>query len=224
LAGVLVLGAIAGALRYTSFFTVEQIRVDGNKQVTTAAVVAAASVPDGTRVLTAPLDQIASRVESLDAIAQARVTRDWPNGLTIVVHERRPVGYVVLDGGVGLVGSDGSVYRTESKAPDDLPQLPPAAVAEPGDSYRDRLSPLAVPAFEVAVSLPGPLHRSIAAISTGDDGTVSMTSDDGVDITWGASTGNAVKAHVVTLLMRRPGWGVQFTQVDVVAPEAPALR
>ena len=44
----------------------------GNEQVTADAVVAAASVPDGTRVLTAPLDEIANRVESLDAVASAQ--------------------------------------------------------------------------------------------------------------------------------------------------------
>jgi cell division protein FtsQ len=224
---LLVLGAIAAVLRFAPLFTVEKITVDGNSQVTAEAVVDAAAVPDGTRVLTAPLDQIASRVESLDAIAQARVTRDWPNGLTIVVHERRPVGYVSLDGGddkYGLVGSDGSVYRTETDVPDDLPQLPDAAVSEQGDSYRDRLAPLAVPAFDVAVALPRALQHSIATISAGEDGGVTMTSDDGVAITWGASAANALKGHVVALLMRRPGWGSQFTEVDVTAPETPALR
>ena len=96
LCGVLVLIVIAGTLRYAPLFSVEKITVSGNQQVTSDAVVAAASVPDGTRVLTAPLDQIASRVESLDAVAQAKVTRDWPNGLKIVVRERRPVGYVAF--------------------------------------------------------------------------------------------------------------------------------
>ena len=38
-----------------------------------------------------------------------------------MVRERRPVGYVALDDGVGLVGSDGSVYRRTVEPPNDLP-------------------------------------------------------------------------------------------------------
>ncbi|MFL6179695.1 MAG: cell division protein FtsQ/DivIB [Actinomycetes bacterium] len=222
--GVLVLATFAAVLRYAPLFSVENIAVAGNEQVTSDAVVAAASVPDGTRMLTAPLDEIANRVESLDAVASARVTRDWPNGLKIVVRERRPVGYVALDDGFGLVGSDGSVYSEEEKAPTDLPRLPDAAVGAIGDPYESRLDAASVHAFEVATMLPRKLQKSVAEVATASDDMVVVTTDDGVVVRWGSSESSTTKARVVALLMKRPGWGTQFTDVDVSAPNAPALN
>ena len=221
--GLLLLALVLAALRYAPLFAVEQIRVSGNDQVSSDDVVTAADVPDGTRVLTAPLDDIAERIESLDAVADATVTRDWPNGLTVVVRERRPVGYVTIDDRAGLVGSDGRVYRIEDDVPRDLPKLPDAAVGAVGDPYRDRLAPASVAAFETAVSLPRGLQRAIAAVSTSSDGEVVLTDDDGVTITWGTSESGPAKARVVALLMQRPGWGQSVTSVDVTSPQAPAL-
>ena len=221
--GVLVLGLLFVALRYAPIFTVESIKVTGNDQVSSSDVVAAAAVPNGTHVLTAPLAQIAGRIESLDAVADATVTRDWPNGLKVVVRERRPVGYVTMTDGVGLVGSDGSVFRIETSAPHDLPQLPDVAVGAVGDPYRDRLAPADVAAFETAVALPARLQRAISSVATSVDGQVALTDDEGVTITWGTSADSATKARVVELLMRRPTWGSDVTSVDVSAPQAPAL-
>jgi cell division protein FtsQ len=222
--GVMMLAVIAAALRFAPLFSVEKITVSGNQQVTSEAVLAAASVPSGTRVLTAPLDQIASRVESHDAVAEAKVTRDWPNGLKIVVHERRPVGFVTLDGGVGLVGSDGFVYREEKEAPSDLPQLPDAPVSGVGDPYQSRLDAASVPAFEVATLLPRELQKTVSSVAGSSDGLVVLSTDDGVVVHWGSSDSSREKAHVVSLLMKRPGWGSQITDVDVSAPNAPALK
>lgn len=221
--GVMLLSLLFVGLRYAPLFSVEQISVSGNDQVSSADVVEAAAVPDGTRVLTAPLDTIAGRIESLDAVADATVTRDWPNGLTVVVRERRPVGYVTIDDRIGLVGSDGAVYRIEDDVPRDLPQLPDAAVGAVGDPYRDRLAPASVEAFEAAATLPRRLQHSIRTISTSPDGEVVLVDDDGVTITWGSSESGASKARVVALLMKRAGWGRSFTSVDVTAPQAPAL-
>jgi cell division protein FtsQ len=221
--GVLVLALLLACLRYAPLFSVEQISVTGNQQVTSAEVVAAADIAPGTRVLDAPLDAIAGRVESLDAVADATVTRNWPNGLRVVVHERRPVGYVRMSEGFGLVGSDGSVYRVESAAPRNLPQLPDATVAQVGDPYRSRMAPTTVPAFEVATALPHRLQRRLGSVSTTSDGAVVMTDDAGVTLSWGDSQQNATKAEVVLLLMAHKGWGTEVTAVDVSAPQAPAL-
>jgi hypothetical protein len=53
---------------------------------------------------------------------------------------------------------------------------------------------------------------------------VVLTTDDGVVVRWGTSAASRTKAHVVALLMKRPGWGSQLTDVDVSAPNAPALN
>jgi cell division protein FtsQ len=222
LAGIGVLALIATCLRFAPWFAVDDVEVSGNSQVATDEVVAAASISDGTPLLTVPLDEIEQRVEALDAVAEARATRDWPSSIRIVVRERRPIGYVSLVDGVGLVGSDGSVYREQSAEPDDLPHLPDTTVGEVEDSYRSQLDDSGVAAFEVARDLPRSLQKSVATIDADSARSVVVTFDDGVVVKWGSSGSSETKSDVVTLLRKRQGWGSQFTVVDVTAPQAPA--
>ncbi len=214
------------ALRYAPVFRVEHIDVLGNSQVSADEVIAAAQLSESTPLLVLPVDQIESRVESLDAVAAARVVRDWPDRVRIVVRERRPVGYVDSTGGSGLVGSDGSIYREQDQPPDDLPQLPTIAgeTAQVGDSYSASAGDVESAAFDVAVSLPRSLQRLVATVSADSVRTVRLTFADGVVVEWGPAGSGEEKSTVVTALLKRPGWGRGFTVVDVTAPEAPALR
>ena len=72
--------------------------------------------------------------------------------------------------------------------------------------------------------LPRKLQKSVAQVSTASGDMVELTTDDGVVVRWGTSDASQTKAHVVELLMKRPGWGSHFTDVDVSAPNAPALN
>lgn len=227
---LLVLGGSAAALRFAPLFEVEQITVAGNEQVTEDEVRAAASVADSTALLTVPVDEVAARIETLDAVASARVTRDWPDTVRIVVRERRPIGYAISGSTVVLVGSDGVMYREYDGVPRDLPRLVPTVTGSVGDAYvaaadagSDSGSDADV-AFAVASSLPPGLRRAVDAVEVGDGGEVQVTFKDGVVVDWGASTANDRKAEVVTLLRTRGGWGRSFTAVDVSVPDAPALR
>lgn len=224
--GLLVVAAAGAALRYAPVFHVEHVDVLGNDQVSSDEVVAAAQVSSGTALLGLPVDEIESRIETLDAVASARVVRDWPDRVKIVVRERRPVGYVEVAGGVALVGSDGSLYREQSQPPTDVPQLPfPAgASAEVGDSYPPGAGDVEQAAFDVAVSLPRTLQRSVAAVTAEGARAVRLVFGDDVVVEWGSAAAGEQKATVVTVLRDRAGWGRSFTVVDVTAPEAPAVR
>jgi cell division protein FtsQ len=226
LAALLVVAAAGAALRYAPVFHVEHIDVLGNDQVSSDEVLAAAEVSSGTALLGLPVDEIESRIETLDAVASARVVRDWPDRVKIVVRERRPVGYVETSGGVGLVGSDGSLYREQQQAPTDVPELPLPAGASVGvgDAYPPDAGEEAQAAFDVAVSLPRTLQRSVVAVTAESARAVRLRFGDGVVVEWGSATAGEQKATVVTLLREREGWGRSFTVVDVTAPEAPALR
>ena len=136
---------------------------------------------------------------------------------------RRPVGYVELTYSVGLVGSDGSVYREQTRAPRDLPRLPDVPVSSVGDSYRSHLSTAGAAAFAVASSLDPRLQKSIASIDAVDERSVTLTTDDGVVVQWGSTSGVEAKSRLLTLLMRRLGWGTQITKVNITAPDAPAI-
>jgi cell division protein FtsQ len=227
LLAILVATTAYAALRYAPLFRVDEITVIGVEQVSAGDVVEATGLA-GARppLLTLSLDDIAAEVEELDAVASARVSRDWPNTLRIVIREREPIGYVVtVSGAVLLVGSDGSMYREVLKPPEHVPQLP--AVAVPGEessrSYPSVAGASAEVAFEVVESLPSSLRRSIEQVSASGPRDVELRRRDGVVIRWGTSADAERKAQVVAVLQQRRGWGTDFTVVDVTAPDAPAL-
>jgi len=215
----------AATLRFAPVFQVDQVEVLGNGQVSADDVIAAAKVSDSTPMVALPIDEIESRVESLDAVAAARVVRDWPDRIEIVIRERRAVGYVESANGIGLVGSDGSIYREQDEAPKGLPQLPAIAEgsAQVGDSYSDAAGEAENAAFAVAASIPNSFRRALVTISATGTRTVRLTFADGVVVKWGSSGSPEEKATVVNALRERQGWGSTFTVVDVTAPEAPAL-
>ncbi len=223
---VLLVASTFLALRFAPVFRVEHIDVLGNSQVSAAEVISAAQVSDSTPLLDLPVDEIESRVESLDAVAGARVVRDWPDSVKIVVRERRPVGFVQSVNGVGLVGSDGSIYRELEAAPNDLPELPELAAgpAEVGGSYQAGANETESAVFDVAGSLPRSLQRQALTITADSARTVALTFGDGVVVKWGSAGSGEEKSTVVEALRRRPGWGTSFTVVDVTAPDAPAFR
>ena len=209
-------------LRFAPFFRVQHVDVQGNSQVSVDEVVAAANVSEDGSLMTMPLDEIAARVETLDAVAGARVTRDWPNRVEIVVRERRPVGFIARGSDVVLIGSDGSLYRQQGEQPEDIPQLPDASAAV-GDSYPESVDDAARAAYEVAAALPAALRRTVASIDATSPQTTRLVFPDGVVVEWGMPAEAEQKAAVVKALRDRQGWGTAFTKVDVSAPEAPAL-
>ena len=223
---VLVVASGFLALRFAPVFRAQHIDVLGNSQVSADEVIAAAEVSDTTPLLDLPVDEIEARVESLDAVAGARVVRDWPDRVKIVVRERRPVGYVQSVNGVGLIGSDGSIYRELDEPPNDLPELPAlaAGAAAVGDSYRASADETESALFEVAASLPRSLQRPVDTITADSARTVRLVFGDGVVVEWGSPGSGEDKSTVVEALRTRPGWGSSFTVVDVTAPDAPAFR
>lgn len=221
---VLVVGALAlSVLALAPFFRVQHVEVSGTDQVSADDVLAAADVSQGRSLMTAPLDEIAARVETLDAVASASVTRDWPNRIQIVVRERRPIGFVVHDSEVALIGSDGSVYREQRQRPGDVPQLPDSAVGL-GDSYTGTADESALAAYDVAGALPATLRRAVDSIEAAGTRSVRLVFGDGVVVEWGSAAAAAQKAAVVKALRQQRAWGRAFTVVDVSVPEAPAFR
>jgi cell division septal protein FtsQ len=223
---VLLTAGLVATLRFAPVFRVHHVDVVGNSQVSAEEVVSAAQVSDTAALLALPVDDIESRVESLDAVAGARVVRDWPNRVRIVIRERRPIGYVINPNTLLIVGSDGSLYRELSKAPRDVPELRAAGPTtfDLGGDYLSGAGETQQAVFEVAAGLPVKLQRAITQVAATGPRTVQLRFADGVVVDWGTAGAASQKTAVVEALRERGGWGSRFTVVDVSAPEAPAWR
>ncbi len=208
---LVVLLAVGGWLvLFSSVLAVRQVSIAGATDLTPAQVRDAAQVPLGRPLARQDLTAIAQRTTQLPQVAQARVSRDWPNTIEIVVLERRPVLAVAQPQGFLMIDETGVAYEIRSSVPKGVQQVD----VNPGDGRL--LADVAV----VSAALPGSLRsrvNRIAAISRDD---ITLRLDSGVVVTWGSSAESALKVQVTeALLNRKPR-----ATIDVSSPHNPAFR
>ncbi len=208
---VVLLSAITVWLFYfSSVLAVDGVRVTGADTVPVATVAQVADAPLGTPLAKVDLNVIAERVRGIQSVADAQVTRAWPNQLEIVVTERVPV-VVVTDGKqFELVDATGKSFKTVPARPDGLPE---ALVV---GARRDVTIRSVV---TVSAALPVTLRSEVRSISAASPDSITLNLGSGVKVVWGGSDDSAQKAEVLSVLMRR-----QAKVYDVSAPDLPVTK
>ncbi|GAA1512937.1 cell division protein FtsQ/DivIB [Kribbella lupini] len=208
---VVLLSAITVWLFYfSSALAVDGVRVTGADTVPVATVTQVADAPLGTPLAKVDLNVIAERVRGIQSVADAQVTRAWPNQLEIVVTERVPV-VVVTDGKqFELVDATGKSFKTVPARPDGLPE---ALVV---GARRDVTIRSVV---TVSAALPVALRSEVRSISATSPDSITLNLGSGVKVVWGGSDDSAQKAAVLSVLMRR-----QAKVYDVSAPDLPVTK
>jgi cell division protein FtsQ len=228
LALVGIVGTAGWALLGSRLLVVRVISVTGTRLVPTAQVISAAGVPSGTPLIRVDPAQVAAKVEAIRQVASARVTKDWPDGLSITVRERVPAMTVRMSGGgYDLIDPDGVVVTWQAAKPAGLPLL---ATAVPGSRLRG--DPGVATVAQVLASLPSSLSRQVATVSVsepaqgpGGRGSAGVTPSVTLDLSgrqtvvWGDAGSAGVKARELAILMRD-----RASYYDVSAPGAVTTR
>ncbi|WP_456820940.1 cell division protein FtsQ/DivIB [Cellulomonas sp. URHB0016] len=159
------------------------------------------------------------RVLEVPGVREARVTRAWPHGLTVVLVAREPVAAVPEPGGSGaapgyaLLDMDGIQVGRVDVAPDGLPVVDVPV----GDKRALRA------VLSVLERLPADLLAQVAGVSAHTQDTVTMTLRDGVEVDWGSAVETPLKIAVLGTLRASPA--TQGASVfDVSAPRLPITR
>ena len=215
LACVGIVAAVAWALLGDRLLVVRVVTVSGTHLVTPAQVITAADVPAGTPLIRVDTTQVAARVEAITQVASARVSKDWPDGLSITVTERVPVVAIrEAGGGYYLVDHDGVIVRSAPSKPTSLPLY---QTGVPGGQLRGNHDVATVSA--VLAELPSWLYREVknvavtsGASSTGGNrgveeasvpaGSVVLSTNEGETVVWGDPGMAVVKGHELAILMR----------------------
>jgi cell division protein FtsQ len=204
----LVAAVTAGYLLFGSaVFRATTVSVTGEHRLSASTIRSAAAVPD--RPL-ARLDTraVARRVANLPAVANADVRRRWPHTVRIVVTERVPLLAVPRGGGYALVDADGVAFATVQSPPRQLPVAALATVS--------RSDPTTKAVLGVAEALSPQLRAAMLRLEATSDSGVTLILRDGRRVVWGADDRTALKAEILTALLKRKGRVYNVSAPDVV--------
>jgi cell division protein FtsQ len=210
LGAAVALGLAAWLLLVSSLFGVANVQVQGVSRVAETDVVDAANIAAGTPLARLDTAAVAARVARIPAVGSVDVVRDWPRGVTIVIHERVPAAVRERGSGFVLVDRTGVVFDQVATRPKHLP-LVSAPVSAGAPALRAALDVLdAVPS-----SIRGDV-RSVRAASP-DEVTVQLTHHR--TVVWGDTRLGSRKGAVLAVLLKR-----KAAVYDVSVPDAPTTR
>ncbi|HUP04412.1 MAG TPA: FtsQ-type POTRA domain-containing protein [Bryobacteraceae bacterium] len=134
------------------------------------ARIMAVFAPDfGRGALTAPLAERRRRLLAIDWVADATVSRVWPNHLIVRIRERKPVAFAALPSGVELIDSAGELLGIPPRTRFTFPVL---------DGLRADQSPAqrraAVAAFLRLQQEMGYLSKDISEVDVSDPGDLQI--------------------------------------------------
>ncbi|GED98269.1 cell division protein FtsQ/DivIB [Gordonia crocea] len=217
---VALVGGLAAVAYFTPLMSVRTVSVHGvppGAVLTVDEVRHAAQVPLGRPLLQVNTAQAATRVAAIGAVETARVRRQYPSTVEIIVVARTPVARVQTDRAVHVVDRLGVPYRhfdRGTQLPKDVGRLPLLATPNPGPT-----DPSTKTAVRVVAGLPADLRTKIATIRADSPVDLNFVLHNGSTVVWGDATRPEDKAIAWRAIATRKG-----TLYNVSSPDFPSYR
>ena len=201
LVAVAIVATLGWALLGSKLLIVRSVQVTGTGPlVSRAEVLRAARIQPGLPLIRVNAAAVAARVERIQQVQSATVSRSWPSTVTIVVLPRTPVFAVASAGGYALVDAFGVTVRQSVTRPPALPLLTVGAPgAPPAGSLRGSQAVRA--AARVLAELPPPVAHQVRLVLAASASAVSVRLTDGIVVVWSSPRRGAQKARELLLLM-----------------------
>ena len=195
---LLVLGALTASgywlLKQSSTLAANSVEVTGTSLLSADEVSRAAQVPLGVPLLDVDLSAVGARVARLTPVAEVRVSRSWPDTVTLEIRERTPVFAMASDGGYVLVDSDGIMFAPQ-------PDKPEMVIGTSSSNDARQLADLAT----VVGSLAPELAKRTQKISADSVDTIELNLTKGDTLVWGNAEASEAKARVALALLKQKG-------------------
>jgi cell division protein FtsQ len=198
-AAAIVVGAI-WALLGSSLLVVRSVAVTGIHLVPRAQVLRAAGIRPGTPLVRIDTAGVARRVERINQVQSAQVSRHWPDAVVITIQERTPALAVASGGGFALVDKFGVVVSRVARRPRGMVVLASAPSSSALTSLRG--SPAVRAAVTVLQQLPARIRDLVRAVAAPSASTVTLDLRGGITVLWGGADRPAAKAAELAILMR----------------------
>lgn len=209
---------LAGALWWSPRFRVRQVKLIGVRTVDPALVLARAGVTPGSGLAGLATGRIRRRVEAIPAVESARVARDWPDTLAIVVRERVPAVFIRCGAGIVFLDRRGDAFTAARAHTDGLPELKGLPV-ELGRLGRARLTAELRSALE-ALAAAQQAELTVGEVVARSGGELELRLSDGTGLRLGRPEQLRLKVSQakVALTQLQPLHQVEY--VDVSCPDA----
>ena len=207
IAGVVV-AVLAGAtyiLGYSTFFTVTSVEVIGStKPINTV-------ITKGEKLARVEPRAVATKLENLDWVESADVSRNWINGKVVVeLKQRTPIATFNNQ----VIDSTGASFIPQGERPSGLIEIQANGIEA------------ATKAVNFLTELPEELNSTLTVVKVRATGAfVLITENNGkkLEIRWGSNSENELKIKVYKALIALPE-NADIKRVDVSAPHAPIVK
>jgi cell division septal protein FtsQ len=207
IAGVVV-AVLAGAtyiLGYSTFFTVTSVEVIGStKPINTG-------ITKGEKLARVEPRAVATKLENLDWVESADVSRNWINGKVVVeLKQRTPIATFNNQ----VIDSTGASFIPQGERPSGLIEIQANGIEA------------ATKAVNFLTELPEELNSTLTVVKVRATGAfVLITENNGkkLEIRWGSNSENELKIKVYKALIALPE-NADIKRVDVSAPHAPIVE
>ncbi len=203
-----VVAILAGAtylLGYSSFFTVSSVEIIGtNRAISTG-------ITKGQKLARVEPRAVSAKLENLDWVESAEISRNWINGKVIVqLTQRTPIATFKNQ----VIDSSGTSFIPQGAQPSGLVEIQAADIQD------------ATKAVNFFTQLPEELKSTLTVVKVRSTGAlVLITENKGkkLEIRWGTNSENELKLKVYKALLALPE-NAEIKRVDVSAPHAPIVK
>lgn len=210
------------AVANSELFAIEQVTVEGARELSAEEVIAVAAIGPGETLLGIDEDEVVGRLEGLSWIASADVIRKYPSTAVLRIQERER--FIMLDLGSsfwaldrnGLVlGESMPVTATPVPLVRDVPAFAPVAgqVVQAEEVMN---------AIEVLAGISPELRDVVSMLASPSPEETSLITDTSVEIMIGRPEQLREKSALALEIMAEQGGAVVF--IDVRSLERPVSR
>jgi cell division protein FtsQ len=205
LSAILALAGASYILGYSTLFTVSSIEVIGSSKPINTGIV------KGQKLARVEPRAVATKLEALDWVESADISRNWINGKVVVeLNSRTPIATYKNQ----VIDSTGASFVPQNKQSSDLIEIQAGTIED------------ARKAVNFLTELPKELNSTLTVVKVESTGAlILITQNKGkrVELRWGTNSENALKLKVYNALIALPE-NAKIKRVDVSAPHAPIVK
>jgi cell division septal protein FtsQ len=204
----LVVALLAGSayvLGYSTLFTVSSVEVIGSTRPLNTGIT------KGQKLARVEPRAVATKLEKLDWVRSAKISRNWINGKVVVeLTSRTPIATFENR----VIDSMGASFVPQGRRPEGLILIQAANLEDAKEGVK------------FLTQLPEELKSSLTVVkvrSTGALVLISQNNGKAIEIRWGSDSENELKLKVYKALIALPE-NADIKRVDVSAPLAPIVK